>query len=82
MKKLPSTLYAPCSAIIQDKDIGAIASGTRHSLLHKLSFAWYSRVSNDTTPPLVTTLRTRAIAGKLSFAHSPGMFGRLTNTLA
>ena len=62
--------------------MGAIASGTCHSWLHKLSFAWYSRVSNDTTPPEVTTLRTRAIAGKLSFAHSPATFGRLTNTLA
>jgi len=62
--------------------MGAMASGTMNSLLHKLSLAWYRRVSNDTTPSDVTTLRTRATAGKLSFAHSPAMLGRLTNTLA
>ena len=72
---------APCSAIIHDKDIGAITSGTRHCLLHELSFAWYNRVSNVTTPPAVATLRTRAIAGKLLFANPPTMLGTLTNTL-
>jgi hypothetical protein len=59
-----------------------IGSGTRHCRLHALSFAWYKRASKLTTPPDVITLRTRAIAGKLSFAHSPGIPGRLTNTLA
>ena len=83
MKMLFSTLKAPCSAIIHDKLMGAIASGTRHSLLHKLSLVWYRRVSKDTTPSSeVSTLRTRAMAGKLSFAHSPPMLGKLTNTLA
>jgi hypothetical protein len=82
MKNEPVRFQAPFSTAIHDKRTGGlIATGTFHSFLQKLSFAWYSFTSKLTRPEL-TTLRKRAMAGYPSSDVSPAMSGRLMNTTA
>lgn len=79
-KYVPEMLYAPCSTIIQEIDLGVIARGIDHCFEQKLSFAWYSLIEKDIEPPDSKVFFTRAIAGKPSFDVCPGMSGREIST--